>query len=300
MARLNRRAARLATLATAMLVALPLVPATQAAGGGVRPVRHRRDPVRAGRGRDRRCHRRRPRRCRGHDRLQPRSLGRLQARRAAAAARRHARRRRSCTRPPARIRTARARWTSATSPATAASTSSSRCATSASSCSRSCADGTLGAPTLTPSTDSLRVRLGNFDADTALDAVGVGWGTDTATVFTNQGGSLVATPPIAVTHDGWDDLEAADVSGDGRDDIVVMSGQGLVPNIQVLTQLAGGGFAAPVACIRPGRRPHPGHRRRRRHRRRTDRRRRRRTAATGRRPGSRCSRRPPAARSPRP
>ncbi len=114
------------------------------------------------------------------------------------------------------------------------------------------ADGTLGAPTLTPSTDSLRVRLGNFDADTALDAVGVGWGTDTATVFANQGGALVATPPIAVTHDGWDDLEAADVSGDGRDDIVVMSGQGLVPNIQVLTQLAGGGFAAPVASSVPG------------------------------------------------
>ena len=114
------------------------------------------------------------------------------------------------------------------------------------------ADGTLGAPTLTPSTDSLRVRLGNFDADTALDAVGVGWGTDTATVFANQGGALVATPPIAVTHDGWDDLEAADVSGDGRDDIVVMSGQGLVPNLQVLTQLAGGGFAAPVASSVPG------------------------------------------------
>lgn len=114
------------------------------------------------------------------------------------------------------------------------------------------ADGTLGAPTLTPSTDSLRVRLGNFDKDGALDAVGIGWGSDTATVFSNQGGVLVATSPIAVTHDGWDDLEAADVSGDGRDDIVVMSGQGLVPNIQVLTQLAGGGFAAPVASSVPG------------------------------------------------
>ena len=33
MARLHRRAARLATLATALLLALPLVPATQAAGG---------------------------------------------------------------------------------------------------------------------------------------------------------------------------------------------------------------------------------------------------------------------------
>jgi hypothetical protein len=114
------------------------------------------------------------------------------------------------------------------------------------------ADGTLGAPTLTPGSDSLRVRLGNFDADPALDAVGVGWGTDTATVFANQSGALVETPPIAVTHDGWDDLEAADVSGDGRDDIVVMSGQGLVPNIQVLAQLAAGGFAAPVASSVPG------------------------------------------------
>ena len=41
------------------------------------------------------------------------------------------------------------------------------------------------------------------------------------------------------------------MSGDGRDDIVVMSGQGLVPNLQVLTQLAGGGFAAPAASSVP-------------------------------------------------
>ena len=62
---------------------------------------------------------------------------------------------------------------------------------------------------------------------------------------------LVATPPIAVTHDGWDDLEAADVSGDGRRH-VVMSGQGFVPNVQVLTRLVGGEFAAPVAYSVPG------------------------------------------------
>ena len=160
-------------------------------------------------------------------------------------------------------------------------------------------DGTLGAPTLTSSIDSLRVRLGFFDSDAALDAVGIGWGTDTATVFANQGGTLVATPPLAVPHDGWDDLEAADVSGDGRDDIVVMSGQGLVPNIEVLTQLAGGGFAPrPPTRFPAARSPaasawatsrataastsSP------------------RSAAIGRRPGSRCSRRPRAARWPPP
>ena len=47
-----------------------------------------------------------------------------------------------------------------------------------------------------------------------------------------------------VRHGGRDDLAAADVTGDGHTDIVVMSGQGLVPNVSVLPALANGTFGA--------------------------------------------------------
>ncbi len=51
-----------------------------------------------------------------------------------------------------------------------------------------------------------------------------------------------STATYPARHDGWDDIEAGDVTGDGRPDIVVMSGQGLVPNLSVLPALADGTF----------------------------------------------------------
>jgi hypothetical protein len=104
--------------------------------------------------------------------------------------------------------------------------------------------GALGAPTLIETPDSLRVRLGHFDAIGGLDVVGIGWGTGTASVFLNDGSPDLA-PPVAypVAHGGYDDLEVGDVTGDGRDDIVVMSGQTYaIPNISVLAQSGAGGF----------------------------------------------------------
>ncbi len=106
------------------------------------------------------------------------------------------------------------------------------------------ADGSLGAPTLTPTPDSLRVRLGRFDGNASIDVAGIGWGTGSATVLLNTGGSLGGATTYAVPHDGYDDLETGDVTGDGLDDIVVMSGQGLVPSVSVLPRLAAGGFGA--------------------------------------------------------
>ena len=47
-------------------------------------------------------------------------------------------------------------------------------------------------------------------------------------------------------HSGYDDIEIGDVSGDGRDDIVVMSGQlYATPNVSVARPTRGGGFGAP-------------------------------------------------------
>jgi fibronectin type 3 domain-containing protein len=103
--------------------------------------------------------------------------------------------------------------------------------------------GTLGAPTAISATDSLRVRVGDFNGDAKPDLASIGWGTDTVSVFlNNSNGGL--SPPVTYSapHDGFDDLEVADVTNDKRDDIVVMSGQGLVPNVSVLPQLATGGF----------------------------------------------------------
>jgi hypothetical protein len=106
------------------------------------------------------------------------------------------------------------------------------------------ADGTLAAPTFVASADSHRVAIGAFDGTGRAQVAGVGWGTNTVTVFSDTGSGLGATATYAARHGGYEDLEAADVTGDGRTDIVVMSGQSWVPNVSVIAQQAGGGFAA--------------------------------------------------------
>jgi hypothetical protein len=106
------------------------------------------------------------------------------------------------------------------------------------------ADGSLGAPTLTSTPNSGKIRLGRLDGDGRLDVAGVGWGTNTVSVLLNDGaGGLRAPVEYPVQHAGYEDLEVADVTADGRDDLVVMSGQlYAVPNVSVLPQLASGGF----------------------------------------------------------
>jgi hypothetical protein len=108
------------------------------------------------------------------------------------------------------------------------------------------ASGGLGSPTTTATVNSGKIRLGHLDADARLDVAGVGWGTNTVSVLLNDGsGGLRAPVDYAAQHAGYEDLEVADVTGDARDDIVVMSGQSYaVPNISVVPQLAGGGFGS--------------------------------------------------------
>jgi hypothetical protein len=108
------------------------------------------------------------------------------------------------------------------------------------------ADGTLGEPTLSPHPDSTFIRLGQLDGQGGLDVAGIGWGSDTVTIFTDNGGGLDGIASYAAVHNGWDDIEVGDVTGDGRDDLVVMSGQGFGPNFSVLAARATGGFAPAV------------------------------------------------------
>jgi hypothetical protein len=106
-------------------------------------------------------------------------------------------------------------------------------------------DGTLGSPTFVASNNSTRVAIGNLDANPGLDVAGIGWGSSTVTTFSGGTAGLTETATYPAKHGGYDDLEIGDVSGDGRDDLVVMSGQSYVnPNFSVLAQLAGGGFGA--------------------------------------------------------
>jgi Fibronectin type III domain/FG-GAP-like repeat len=103
-------------------------------------------------------------------------------------------------------------------------------------------NGTLGASTFTANTDSSRVAIGRFDANPGLDVAGIGWGSDTVTTFSGGAASLTKIATYPALHDGYDDLEVADVTGDGLDDLVVMSGQGNAPSFSVLAQVATGGF----------------------------------------------------------
>jgi hypothetical protein len=97
---------------------------------------------------------------------------------------------------------------------------------------------------------SFKVRLGDFNNDGRLDVAGIDWSSDfVGVMLTTSAGTLA--PPITylAPHFGWDDLELGDVNNDELTDIIVMNGQGFGPNLQVLTQLASGGFspAAPYS-----------------------------------------------------
>jgi hypothetical protein len=104
------------------------------------------------------------------------------------------------------------------------------------------ADGTLGTASFTATSDSTRIRVGHLDGDDRVDVVGIGWGSDTVSVFHNSGGALGSAQVYPAVHNGWDDLEVGDVNGDGRADIVVMSGQGSGPNLSILHQAGDGTF----------------------------------------------------------
>jgi chitinase len=113
------------------------------------------------------------------------------------------------------------------------------------------AGGTLGQPAMYASADTNKIRLGQLNGDGRLDVAGVGWGTNTIGVLLNDGhGGLSAPVSYPVLHGGYDDLEIADVTGDGRDDLVVMSGQLYAdPNVSVLAQLPGGGFGSATPYV---------------------------------------------------
>ncbi len=107
--------------------------------------------------------------------------------------------------------------------------------------------GALNADVVYASADSNKIKIADLNNDGILDVVGIGWGTNTASVWLqNNGGTLEPAIIYTVTHGGYDDLDVGDVNNDGLTDIVVMSGQLLVPNLGILIQKNDGTFDNPA------------------------------------------------------
>ncbi|MDP9232547.1 MAG: FG-GAP-like repeat-containing protein [Actinomycetota bacterium] len=115
--------------------------------------------------------------------------------------------------------------------------------------------GRLGSPTTVGAAgDSYVIALGRLNGDRNLDLAAVGFSTETASVALNGSGTIGSPSSYSARHEGFEDLEVADVTGDGRDDLVLMSGQGYeAPNLSVLAQLPEGGFGPPAEYRLAGR-----------------------------------------------
>ena len=109
-------------------------------------------------------------------------------------------------------------------------------------------DGSGGFTNFTDYTtgNSYWICAGDFNNDGRSDLAGIGWNSGQVDVFTQGVGGLVYSAQYPATYGGYNDLKAGDVNGDGRTDIVVMSGQLYAdPNVSVLLQ-TNGGFAPAI------------------------------------------------------
>ena len=74
------------------------------------------------------------------------------------------------------------------------------------------------------------------------------YGTGLDVFLQTETGGLAAPATYAVPHGGYDELDAGDIDGDGRTDVVVMSGQSSgVPNVSILLQTSAGTLGAPTS-----------------------------------------------------
>jgi|GEM_PF-1622259 len=98
--------------------------------------------------------------------------------------------------------------------------------------------------TYSDSNSALRVAVGDFNHDGLNDVAALSWGSNQVSVFLQQSDhTLGSARHYEALHAGYDDLKVGDVTGDGLDDIVVMSGElYAVPNFSVLVQKATGDF----------------------------------------------------------
>ncbi|MGR8978523.1 MAG: FG-GAP-like repeat-containing protein [Gammaproteobacteria bacterium] len=106
------------------------------------------------------------------------------------------------------------------------------------------ANGDLTPSSIYPTQNSTVIKIGDLNGDGLLDVAGIGHGTSTASVLYQNGDGTLA-PPVSFNapHGGFDDMDIGDINDDGKNDLVVMSGQGYAyDNLAILTQNAGGSF----------------------------------------------------------
>jgi len=109
--------------------------------------------------------------------------------------------------------------------------------------------GTLD-PMVTYSTPNAnQVKVGDFNGDGRTDIAGIafsGTGNGLSVFLQTDTGTLA--PPVGydVSLGGWDELNAGDVDGDGRTDLLMTNCQGL-NNVCVLLQTPGGVLGTPTA-----------------------------------------------------
>jgi hypothetical protein len=75
--------------------------------------------------------------------------------------------------------------------------------------------------------DNGDVAVLDVDRDGALDVVGQSWSSGATIYFGDGHGNIVRQVALATPVSGYNDLKAGDFNGDGYQDIVVLSGQGL-------------------------------------------------------------------------
>ncbi len=105
------------------------------------------------------------------------------------------------------------------------------------------ASGQLVAGPVHSFASSRYIAAGDLNSDGRTDLVGIGWsGSDVGVFLQDASGSLQPAVTYYAPYRGYNDLKVADINGDGRDDIAIMSGQGLGEDLAVLMQSAAGGF----------------------------------------------------------
>lgn len=80
------------------------------------------------------------------------------------------------------------------------------------------------------------VKIADVTNDGLSDLVSVDF-DDAISIFQQTEDNDIASPiSVAITHEGFDDIDIGDVNNDGLNDIVVMSGQGFSPDFGILLQ----------------------------------------------------------------